>query len=149
MRAHVLQYQFINYNSIYGTGGTLCYRVEPCVSMVAIQNTCGTSCCQNGPEGEAVFANATSHHNYDSNNGPGPWLVAQLTEFDDTLKVNYGAGLWDVFPCPRTSNLDPTNPNMCDPSTCTSAPFYPDETYWLYWIESTCVPHSLGGHVNS
>ena len=29
-------HQFIDYDAIYGTGGTLCYRVRPCVHMLAM-----------------------------------------------------------------------------------------------------------------
>ena len=116
----IKSYQFINYNAIFGTGGVLCYRVEPCVQMLAIQNTCGPSCCRDGPEGDAAFASVPANHNYESNNGPGPWVVAVLNQFDDVRKYNYGAGLWDVDPCPRTNNVDPTNPRTCDPATCTA-----------------------------
>ena len=75
--------QLINYDQIYGTGGILCYRVEPCVQMLAIQNTCGPTCCREGAEGDAAFALAAANHNYQSNNGPGPWVVAVLSQFDD------------------------------------------------------------------
>ena len=70
---------------------------------------------------------------YLSNNGPGPWFVANLTF--QTLQPAYngwpqtywesGTGLWDVKPCPLTNNLDPTNPRTCDPNTCTSDPADP------------------------
>ena len=100
--------------------------------MLAIQNTCGASCCRDGAEGDAAFASVAANHNYNSNNGPGPWLIATLDQFDDARKINYGAGLWDVNPCPRTNNLDPTNPRTCDPSTCTSAPPYPSDDWGCY-----------------
>jgi hypothetical protein len=100
--------------------------------MLAIQNTCGPSCCRDGPEGDAAFASVPANHNYDSNVGPGPWLVATLDQFDDVQGTNYGAGLWDVLPCPRTNNLDPTNPRTCNPATCTSDPKHPGETFGCY-----------------
>ena len=153
MRSRV-RAQFIDYNAIYGTGGLLCYRsaeraarwahshgsmrpprvatldftrsrrVEPCVQMLAIQNTCGATCCRDGPEGDAAFADAAANHNFDSNNGPGPWLIATLDQFDDARQINFGAGLHDVSPCP----LDP----MCNPSACTSDPKHPGQTYGCY-----------------
>ena len=92
--------------------------------MLAIQNTCGETCCREGAEGDAAFAFAATNHNYDSDNGPGPWLIATLDQFDDVRQLNYGTGLWDVNPCP----LDPT----CNPSTCTSDPKHPGETYGCY-----------------
>ena len=100
--------------------------------MLAIQNTCGPSCCQDGPEGDAAFEFAANNHNFNSDNGPGPWVVATLDQFDDASGANYGAGLWDAAPCPRTNILDPTNPKTCDPATCTSAPRYPGNTYGCY-----------------
>ena len=128
--------QFINYDVIYGTGGTLCYRVEPCVRMLAIQNTCGPSCCRDGAEGDAAFDLAGRSHNYASNNGPGPWVVAVLDQFDNGRSINYGAGEYDVYPCPLTNNLDPTNPNTCNPATCTAqvtaTGAYAGETYGCY-----------------
>lgn len=68
--------------------------------MLAIQNTCGGSCCRDGPEGDTAFAHAASNHNFESNNGPGPWLVGRLTEFARDGALNYGAGEHDAFPCP-------------------------------------------------
>ena len=59
-------------------------------------------------------------------------MVATLDQFDDASGANYGAGLWDAAPCPRTNNLDPTNPRTCDPATCTSAPKYPAHAYGCY-----------------
>lgn len=100
-----------------------------CKQMLAIQDTCDETCCSDGPVGDAAFANVPAEHNYQSNIGPGPWLVAVLDQFDDAIGANYGAGLWDILPCPRTNNLDPTNPNTCDPATCTSDPMHPGQTY--------------------
>ena len=145
-------YQFIDYTAIYGPGaGTLCYRVEPCAKIKAIQNSCGPSCCRPGPDGEAAFASLT--HNYNSNNGPGPWLIATLDQVDPSSKTNYGVGEHDLYPCA----LRPTGRDInirsqqttgepagqvtarwsapgfqCDPSTCTSAPVYPGHTYGCY-----------------
>ena len=145
-------YQFIDYTALYGNGGTLCYRVEPCVQMLAIQNTCGVSCCRDGAEGDAAFAYAAANHNYASDVGPGPWLVARLDEFDEANTTNFGAGEWDVYPCPlQPVARDFSNrqrlglPNTaevlsrwsapgfaCDPSTCTGAPYYPNTDYGCY-----------------
>ena len=108
--------------------------------MLAIQNIqCengnSASCCTDNAEGDALFSAVPNNHNFQSNNGPGPWLVAVLDQFDDTRQVNFGAGLWDVAPCPLTNNLDPTNPNSCNPATCTSATvggLYTDQTYGCY-----------------
>ena len=121
------------------------------------QDTCGPSCCQEGAEGDAAFAFAADNHNYDSNRdpqtgavGPGPWVVAVLDQFDSALGANYGAGLNDIYPCPLTNNLDPTNPRTCDPSTCTSritaTGMFAGETYGCYRCDEvarvgcTCQP---------
>lgn len=84
----------VDYDAIYGTGGVLCYRIELCVAFLAIQDTCTGACCQNGAVGEAAFAGV--EHNFLSNNGPGPWLVANLTETvylaSEDRYVQYGAG---------------------------------------------------------
>ena len=121
--------------------------------MLAIQNTCGTSCCRDGAEGDVAFAWASRSHNYASDVGPGPWVVANLSEFDRGGTVNYGPGEFDVYPCPmhpaardfynRAQRMpSPSNNDIlarwgspgftCDPSTCTSAPHYPNEHYGCY-----------------
>ena len=58
--------------------------------MLAIQNTCGPTCCRIGAEGDAAFAYASSNHNYQSDVGPGPWVVADLTMFANNGLTNYG-----------------------------------------------------------
>ena len=146
-------YQFIDYTALYGNGGTLCYRVEPCVQMLAIQNTCGITCCRDGPEGDAAFAYAAMNHNYASDVGPGPWVVGRLTELARNGTLNFGAGDHDVFPCPlapgtrdfnnRAQRLSTSNVNevladwaspgfSCNPATCTSAPYYPLDDFGCY-----------------
>jgi len=143
-------YQFINYNLIFGVGGTLCYRVELCVDVLAIQNVQPAGACADGPLGDAAFQNAAANHNYNSGAvvpGPGPWLIATLSvnliQFEQadlepwfSLQgrsgdadrhpghyMMYGWGLDDVDPCPLTNNLNPANPRTCNPETCTSAPY--------------------------
>ena len=74
-----LRVEYIDYDSIYGSGGNLCYRVQLCEQMLAIQDTCGTACCQAGESSDRAFASV--RHNYLSDNGPGPWVVATLTDF--------------------------------------------------------------------
>jgi len=136
-----------------------------CQHMLAIQNiACANgnplSCCADNAEGNAKFASALSNHNYQSDVGPGPYLVARLTEFDNVprhdpaAKSNYGAGEHDVYPCPLTPEQRdrdfPTNRGrpghqagfQCDPATCTSAvlvrangqttPDYASDTYGCY-----------------
>ena len=109
-QAGVTFHQFIDYDAIYGIGGTLCYRVVPCVHMLAIQDIeCEdddpTSCCSDNAEGNALFDAVPSNHNYDSNIGPGPWLVAVLDQFDDTEKTNFGAGLWGAIAALNLKNI--------------------------------------------
>ena len=140
-------YQFINYDQIYGTGSVLCYRVEPCVRMLAIQGTCGFSCCRDGAEGDDAFEYAAANHNYRSNNGPGPWVVAILDQFESDGTVNYGAGEADIYPCPlRPTERDVVQRNQrsppesrwrspsftCNPLLCSSAPAYPSHQYGCY-----------------
>lgn len=147
-------FQYIDYNAIYGNGGVLCYLLKPCEQMLAVQDTCGATCCRTGPEGEAAFLNARANHNYKSDIGPGPWLIATLDQFDATNTTNFGAGEWDMYPCPlqpaprdfvnRAQLLarQPNNANVltrwrspgfaCDPSMCSSAPLYPNENYGCY-----------------
>lgn len=124
-----------------------------CVRMLAIQNTCGAACCRPGRLGDAAFAFALANHNFASDNGPGPWVIAILDQFDEANTTNFGAGFHDVFPCPlQPSTRDVANRNnllalpqnwqlasrwlspgfKCDPSTCTSAPFYPNNSYGCY-----------------
>ena len=170
-------YQFIDYDASYGNGGTLCYRVEPCVQMLAIQDYCGSSCCRNGAEGDAAFAWAARSHNYASDNGPGPWVVANLTEFDDAGDTNFGPGEFDVYPCPlkpsardynnrrvRLPHADNTeilaqwsSPGFrCNPASCTSAPRYPSERFGCYRCDefarlayvSPAVTERVAHHLN-
>lgn len=46
--------------------------VEPCMQMLAIQDTCGSSCCRDGDEGSEAFRQAAARHNFASDSGPGP-----------------------------------------------------------------------------
>ena len=39
-------------------------------------------------------------------------------------------GLWDIAPCPLTNNLDPTNPNTCDPAACAAGSANPDRPWY-------------------
>jgi len=152
-------YQFIDYNALYGPGnGFLCYKVIVGVTLLAVQNTCDQTCCaravKGGNEGfnnlgVDVFANwdtidpitgMNTWHNFQSDVGPGPWVVAMLNDFgmndgttwpnklastcncggrvsppcpcqtEPDMPVNYGLGYYDMFPCPRMSDQNPGGP---------------------------------------
>ena len=48
-----------------GPGYVLCYRVQLCGSILAIQNTCDEGCCENDSvAGELAFEHAAQNHNY-------------------------------------------------------------------------------------
>ena len=90
-------YQVIDYGALYGPPyRPVCYRVEPGIRIIAIQDTCLGTCCADGPEGDAAFEAAASQHDFASTSlGPGPWLVATLDQYDASTQTNYGAGeLW-------------------------------------------------------
>lgn len=91
-----------------------------CVRMLAIQNPvvavpgvlrCDKDCCKAGMVADAAFDLAYANHNYNSDIGPdaelGPWVIAELTNFDrfsfngfDNQQLNFGPGLEDIYPCP-------------------------------------------------
>ena len=85
-----------------------------------------------------ALVSASHPHWFMCNRASRPqWLVANLTVetyigAPYNTYVQYGAGLWDVLPCPLDNNLDPTNPSSCDPATCTSAPTHTGFIFGCY-----------------
>ena len=178
-------YRFYDYDLLYGSGGTLCYRVELCVAVLAIQNPEGAQrACEAGEVSDATFEavydrasprheiveisagewriahgpETANAHNYDSDVGPGPWIVAVLDRisYDEVAHeyVNYGVGERDVYPCPlKPDRRDLARPlaaaggwsssYTCDPGTCSSAPLYPGKSYGCY----KCDTHSRVAYV--
>ena len=182
-------YEWFDYDNdpAYRSGGTLCYRIELCVAVLAIQNPPGNIAdfCQSSATSEgafnAVYNYATPRHqvvqvrdkewrvthgpvtanthNYESDVGPGPWVVALLDRIvydaSQAKYVNFGNGFEDVYPCPLHPEARDIQRNLgyntgwstsytCDPATCSSAPEFAAEDYGCF----NCDTHARVAYVS-